>query len=173
MASNFISRISEELLTSNAGQRLNWANEIVKRNVDLTELHPILLEDSKISMRCLWLLGHIADQSPKFMHPHLHELFKVCSQLQEIEISASFSKFWFLCSIPEEDEVIALDLLFKWLNSSKTNVTTKSRALFALNKFVLKYPEIKSEFISLIENQLNKNSSDFKKRATKILKELN
>jgi len=167
-----IKDINTRLLQSDANQRLIWAKEIVSKNIGIDYLYAILEKDNKTSMRGLWLIGDLADHSPAYLKPQLHSLYEICMKLKEIEINASFAKFWFLCGVPEEDEVEALNLLFKWLNSPKTNVTTKSRALFALNKMTDKYSDIIPEFISIVENQLDRNSIDFRKRATKVLKQL-
>lgn len=170
--SSLLQDIESNILSSDSNQRLQWVHEMVNCNLEVDQLYPILKKDDKASMRCLWLIGDIADNYPEVLFPHLHDLYNCCSALETMEISASFSKFWHLCGIPKEDEVKALNLLFKWLDDSKSNVTTKSRVLFALEKMSITYPDIKTEFISIIENQLDKNSKDFRKRAVKILDKL-
>ena len=46
----------------------------------------------------------------------------------------------------------------------------KSRALFVLTKLVKKYPELKNELKLCLEDQMDKNTDSFRKRAMKELK---
>ena len=167
-----LKEVKTELLKSDSKMRAKWSQVIVANKISISELHSILKKDDTSAMRCLWLIGDIADTAPNYLLQHLHTLYCVCSKLKKVEIRASFAKFWFLCGIPEEDEVMALNILFEWLSSTESNVTTKSRALFALNRIVHKYPDLKNEFKLVTQDQMDLNSNDFKKRGQKILNEL-
>jgi hypothetical protein len=170
---NIIQNIENQLLISNAKQRLIWANKIVESRISLKELYPILIKDNSTSMRCLWLLGDIADISSEYLFNYLEELFQVCSGMKQVEIQASFAKFWALCGIPVNQESMCIDLLLKWIASPTINVTTKSRSLLAIKTMINKYPDIKQECLVIIQNQCDNHSKDFKKRCEKMIHELN
>ena len=92
-------------------------------------------------------------------------------------ISTLFTKrplphFGSIVGVPPENEGRAIDLLFQWLLSADTNVTIKSRSLWVLLKLTKKYPELKNELKLCLQDQMDKYTNDFKKRATKILIEI-
>ena len=74
--------------------------------------------------------------------------------------------------VGDQNEARAIDLLFSWLQSANTNVTTKSRALLVLFRLTKKYPELRNELKICIEEQMDRYTVDFAKRAKKILNEL-
>ena len=60
----------------------------------------------------------------------------------------------------------------KWLLATDTNVSIKSRSLSVLFRLTKKYPELKNELKLSLEDQMDKHSREFKKKAVKILAEL-
>ena len=62
--------------------------------------------------------------------------------------------------------------MFKWLLNPNIIVSTKNYSLFGLFKLTEKYADLKIELKEVIEDQLDKNSNDFKKRASILLQKL-
>ena len=62
--------------------------------------------------------------------------------------------------------------MFNWLLNPKIIVSTKNYSLLALYNLTEKYSDLKIELKEVLEDQLDKNSNDFKKRATLILQKL-
>jgi hypothetical protein len=62
--------------------------------------------------------------------------------------------------------------MFEWILSPGVIVSTKNYSAIALYNLTLKYPELKSELILTIQEQLNENSISFKQTASKVLKNL-
>lgn len=75
--------------------------------------------------------------------------------------------------MPEENDAKAIDYLFKWLMSAEVKPYIKTRALWVLVKLCEKYPDIRRELKLCLSGQLDTYSNDFKKRAEKILLQLN
>lgn len=166
----FFEELKLSLPDSTGEQRKEWATKIVNEDLSIRDLSDLLFMENKIATRFLWLLSDVGTLDKIKLREDLVFLFDRCSTLEHIRIEASFANYWLICGVPEEKEGIYIDHLFNWLGSSKTNVTAKSRALFVLNDLSRKYPEIKNELTSVIIEQLDRNTSDFRKRATKILK---
>lgn len=168
----FYEELRQSLPNSTGKQRKVWANTIVKENLSISKLSDLLLLDYKIASRFLWLLSDIGELNTNKLKDELVFLFDRCIALEHIELGASFANYWLICGVPEEKEGLYIDHLFTWLSSPDTNVTTKSRSLFVLSDLTNKYPEIRKELIAVITEQLDRNTSDFKKRALKVLREL-
>ena len=84
----------------------------------------------------------------------------------------SLAKFFYLAGIPEEIEGEAVSDLFDWLGDPKMNVSTKTFALLALQEPVKKHPGLKAELKAVVEDQVNRTSVSFAKKASKLLREL-
>jgi len=74
--------------------------------------------------------------------------------------------------IPEKLEGEIVDKLFDWLIDPKISVSTKNNCLFALENLCTKYPELKAELITCINDQKELNTRSFQKRADKVLANL-
>lgn len=170
-SSEFFNQLEYALPKSNETQRRLWAKEIIENTIDLRELAKLLECGSKVATRFLWLLSDVGLADPKKLHAALPFLLKRC-QVLKIDFSMSFASFWHYTGVPLKNEAEAIALLFEWLQSLTVNVTTKTRALWGLVKLCNKYPELKNELRFCLEDQMDKYSKDFKKRAQKNLLEL-
>ena len=170
--SSFIKELSIALPTSSAQQRKAWAVIIVEEKMSLRKLSDLLFLENKIASRFLWLLTGIGELDNQKLMDELVFLFDRCIPLDHIKIEASFANYWLICGVPVEKEAEYIDCLFKWLNSSESNMTTKSRSLFVLFELTKKYPDMCNELKLVIHEQRDRNTVDFKKRANKILAQL-
>ncbi|MCB0838986.1 MAG: hypothetical protein KDD63_19745 [Bacteroidetes bacterium] len=168
----FYNELEKSLPNSTFAERRIWASVIIETEFELRELSRLLMAERKIASRFAWLLSDIAIQSPEALFRELPFLFKLKDKITHINFKTSFASYWLICGIPPENEGEAIDLLFHWLQSPKINVTTKSRALFSLFNLTQKYPELKNELKICLEDQMDKNTKDFEKRAKKMLQKL-
>jgi hypothetical protein len=168
---NFYKELESSLSASTGEQRKKWATTIIEKNIDIKSLSGLLKCEQKIASRFLWLLSDIGILNPGKLLIELPFLFDVCEHLNS-NYKKSFASFWLYAGVPPENEGKAIDLLFQWLLSADTNVTTKSRSLWVLCNLAKKYPELKSELKVCLKDQMGKHTKDFEKRAIKILKEI-
>lgn len=169
--SELYKELKYSLATSTGEKRKIWAGTIIEKNIDIKYLLKLLKCEQKIANRFLWLLSDIGIINPNKLLVELPFLFDLCKDLNPL-YKTSFASFWLYCGVPKENEGEAIDLLFNFLLSNDINVTIKSRALFVLFKLTKKHPELKNELTLCIKDQIDKHSIDFKKRATKILNEI-
>ncbi len=167
----FYNELESSLPASTAEKRIIWATTIIERDIDIKYLSKLLRGEQKIAIRFLWLLSEVGALNPNRLLIELPFLLDLCDQLNPI-YKTSFANFWLIAGVPSENEGQATDLLFQWLLSADTNVTIKSRSLRVLFKLTKKYPELKNELKLCLNDQMDKHSHDFKKRAGKILSEM-
>lgn len=165
---NFYKELESSLATSTEEQRKVWATTIIEKEIDIKGLSKLLRNERRIAARFLWLLSGVGILNPNKLFIELPFLLDLCHQLNPI-YKTSFANFWLIAGIPSENEGEAIDLLFKWLLSNDTNITIKSRSLLVLFNLTKKYPELKNELKICLEDQIDRHSNDFKKRANKIL----
>lgn len=164
----FYKELESSLPKSTGQQRKMWAATIIEKNIDLKDLSRLLKFEQKIATRFLWLLSDIGIQDPGKLFSALPFLLEACEHLDNI-YKTSFASLWLIASVPPENEGKAIDLLFQWLLSTDINVTLKARSFLVLFNLTKKYPELKNELKLCLEDQLDKYTKDFRKRASKIL----
>lgn len=167
----FYRELEASLAASTGEQRKMWATRIIKDDLEIKELAGLLTGEQKVATRFLWLLSDVGILAPGKLLAALPFLFQFCANLNPV-YKKSFASFWLYAGVPVENEGEAIDLLFQLLLSNDTTVTIKSRGLFVLAKLAKKYPELKPELKICLEEQMDKYSADFKKRAAKLLTEI-
>ena len=168
----FYNELELALPQSNAAKRAIWATTIIEKDIAIKDLSKLLLGKKEVALRFAWLLSEMGEINPQKLFRELPFLLELSDQVNNINFKQSFANYWRIAGVPLEDEGRAIDLLFGWLQSPTTNVTIKSRSLFVLFSLTKKYPELKNELKVCIEDQLDKYTEDFDKRARKILEKI-
>lgn len=168
---DFYSELEFSLPKSTEEQRQNWAATIIEQDVDLKDLSRLLFCEKKVATRFLWMLSGIGMKKRSKLFEVLPYLLELSAELNPAYQTA-FANYWLIAGVPPENEAQAIDLSFHWLMDPGITVTIKSRALFVLFKLTEKYPELKNELALCLEDQLDKHSKDFRKRALKVLNQL-
>lgn len=167
----FYKELESSLSKSTFEQRKKWATIIIEKKIDIKGLCGFLKSEQKIAVRFLWLLSDVAILNPNYLFIELPFLLRFCDNLNP-HYKTSFASYWLYTGVPSVNEGEAIDLLFQWLLSCDTNVTIKSRSLLVLFKLTIKYSELKNELAICLKDQMDKNTKDFKRRATKVLSQL-
>lgn len=160
------------LANSSGADRTQWVESIVKQNIPLVELIDLLYLDYKTAIKFSWMIGTMAERYPKKIYPVVTHVFENIDRIKIPNFHRTMAKMFYLVDIPEEIEGAAVDSMFNWLLNPKVIVSTKNYSLFGLYKLTEKYDDLKIELKEVIEDQLDKNSNDFKKRAKLILQKL-
>ncbi len=165
----FYDELKSALPKSTTQERKIWASIIIQSEFDIKALSKLLLCKKEIASRFLWLLSEIGEINADKLHQELPFLFELNKTDKPLNFQTSFATFWLIAGVPHENEALAIDLLFGWLQSPNINVTTKSRSLFVLVNLTKKYPALKNELKLCLEDQMDKNTKDFNRRAKKVL----
>ncbi len=136
------------------------------------QLMQILLENKEpYSSRAAWVIDVICEkniQSAKAYIPMMIRLLPKCSHngtrrhiLRILEKS----------NIPEDISGELIDYCFQAITDTRVPVAIKVFSMQIIANYTKKYPELKFELRSIIEDQWDKNSAGFKSRGRKILNE--
>lgn len=170
--SSFYNTLYLNLPNCDEEQRIKWAKTIVDKQIPLSLFLPLLKEEYKISIRFSWLLSNIGIYHKPTLSSILSELFIIKSEIKAFNLEYNIIKYWSICGIPKYQEGIAMDMLFKHLNSIKTQVSIKSQILPLLHQLTLMYPEIKPEFILCLKEERTTHTLTFSKKVDKFLEKL-
>ena len=168
----FVQELEFSLPNSEGTDRKRWAEKIISEEIDLLQLAHLLKTDRNIALRFSWLLSDVGMQDKNYLKKTLPKLITLAPEITSFNFSHSFATYWNICGIPKENEGLAIEWLFDWINGSEVNVTTRSRAILALVGLTGKYPELKQELKTSLEAQKDRYTDSFRKRVEKIIADL-
>lgn len=159
------------LANSSVEMRHLWVRQIVDEAISIRHFESLLDLDKRAISRLLWLFSEIGLESAKKLHQELPVIYALLKKL-DAEFLQALANYWLIAGVPEEQEANAIGLLFEWLQSPKTRVSIKSRAVYVLFELCKRHPDLKSEFIFCLLEQRDRNSADFAKKVDKLLRNL-
>lgn len=165
-------QLQQELAISDTAQRREWAKSIVTNRIQLSELMPLMLRDDKTAMRFTWLLSDVAEVDPKTLYHFLVEFFNYPGRNTFFDSTTAFARYWYICGVPPEHDGQAVELCFQWLNQPGAKVSLKLPAMKVLVRLTQKYPELKNELVTSMEEQLEGNTPAFRVQVQKALASL-
>ncbi len=155
--------IKEQLMAEMSRRNIDivvrWVLEKPEAIKPLVEL--ILLHNDKVSMRAAWVLEKLSE---KVNEPAANYLEIIISELKNVTISGTrrtLAKVLMLHTIPEKYEGVVLDFSLSMIESPKEPVAVKANCMTIVFNLIPKYPELKNEIFSIIEDQIPFNTVGF------------
>jgi hypothetical protein len=149
-----------------------WADHIITDQIPVLAISELINHERIVAMRFSWLIGTLCDSKPEVVLPSVIYFFNQRAKVKFKGFNRSLAKMFFLAGVPEEIEAEAINELFKWYLDSGSDVSTKTFCLLALYELSKKHPGLKNELKIVTEDQLDKNTVSFRKRAMKLLETL-
>lgn len=168
-----IQQLSASLRADRSSEnRQYWAKYLVKHQVPMRSLLPLLDEEHPIGMRFTWLFGDIVLLDKQLLAPIVAPCFARRNEITFPGYKRTLTKLLCLVGVPEALEGTVVDELFQWTLDPKIKVAVKVFAIDTIAQLAEKYPELKEELLIVIEDQWDKNSVAFKARARQVRKRL-
>jgi len=134
--------------------------------------HLIFSSDIKEQWRAAWLFEHIFLENEDLVQPFLKDMIRQFPTITNDGVKRHFSKILAFSDINEILDGEIINTCFEWILSEKIPVAVKANCMHILYNATKKYPELKPELQIVLEEQFHNNTSGFKSRAKKILKEI-
>ena len=119
-----------------------------------------------VCWRAMWIMDHMDEAHPGLAKDHVHTLWAEVDKEHPVGVLRSNMRLLVRYDIPEDYQGIAADLCLSWLEKESVSVAIKAYSMNILYKIAQIYPEISSEFITILEEQAPKNSAGFKAKTT-------
>ncbi len=119
--------------------------------------------------RAAWVMDHLSELHPTLPENHIDQLWKNIPD-QADGVKRSILRMLCRYEIPKEQQGVATDLCLDWLVKESVPVAIKVYCMEILLNITREYPDLKEEFIAILEDQMPHNSAGFKARAVKIIK---
>ncbi len=155
-----------------------WNTDLVSEYVGADrerfyELWNLLLpEKYPVSPRTAWVLEFLCEKNPHLLKPYLDELLNALPGIIHHGIKRHMMKILTFQEIPEEHLGNLIDLCFRWIEDTEIPVAVKVHSMQIIYNAIQQFPELKAEFIAVVEDQIPKNSLGFKSRARRLIAKL-
>jgi hypothetical protein len=147
--------------------------EVIKSESHFIKLLELALhEKDPLSWRASWVLDGSDEKKPGLARKHISKIVKALPGLESKGTIRSLLRLLTRHEIPEEEQGLLIDLCFSYLISELYPVAVKAHAMQIIYNHVLLYPELKGEFIAVIEDQAENNSVGFKARGNILIKKM-
>ena len=168
-------KISEQLKVELSRWNVDYVSGFVGNDPDrFHELWNLVFpENYPISQRAAWAIDIIIEKYPDLIKPYLDQLLVILPEIQHNAIKRHMMKILTFQEIPEKYLGKIIDLCFEWIQENDMPVAVKVHSMQVIFNTMLKFPELKDEFVAVLEDQMPKNSVGFKSRATRLIASLN
>lgn len=169
---NLYEELHAKLATSDGADRRSWGRLIAEHDVDIEELMPLLFAERKTAQRFAWLLSDIGIASAEKLFSVLSYAFEKRHETEILDFEQQFVKYWRIAGVPWQDKGMAIDLMFALLTGPKVGPHIKSVSAEVLYSLTKEYPDLVNELKLCLEQELDKNTDAFRKKAEGILRKL-
>lgn len=167
-------KIEEQLLSELSVRNIEMVVAFCNKNPEAINilLDNVFIGDDKLSMRSAWALEKLCLQHDKLLQPNIDLLVKQLDKLKTSSVRRIVSKILMLHSIPEDYEGEVLDFCLSMIENPKEPVAVKANCMTTVFNLLPKYPELKNEIFTIIEDQIPYNSVGFKSRFNVLKRKL-
>ena len=137
-----------------------------------TLLQLALQEKDPLAWRASWVLDGSDEQKPGLAKSYISEIVTALPDLKSKGSLRSLLRLLSRHDIPEKEQGMLIDLCFSYLVSESYPLAVKAHAMMIIYNHVLLYPELKDEFITVMEDHMEKNSVGFKSRARNLINKM-
>lgn len=129
--------------------------------------------DPELARRAAWALSFCFDKHPYLFNKYVSTLVEIMpDKTCHAAVKRCATQALQFMEIPEDLEGLVYDYGIDIINDPDESNAVKAYTLSILQNIVLKYPELKQELITLVEDKMPFETPAFKSRGKKLLKAL-
>jgi hypothetical protein len=170
---NLKEQILQEHSKENTLKIAKWIGNDKARLQTLMQL--FLYDEYRVVQRGSWIVGTIGETKPEMIEPYLGKVLARCTEDGiHVAVKRNVTRILQFTNIPEEHHGTVMNLCFNFLMDPKETVAVRCFSMSILANLSTKYPEIKNELRSVIEDILEhqETSAGFKARSRKTLQQI-
>jgi len=160
-------QILKEHSKANCNAIVQWIGNSQQRFDQLFDL--FLKDEYRVVQRAAWPLSYAVMAHPEFIKKHFSKLLKNLDK-PGIHNSVKRNTIRLLqdVQVPEKFQGQVMDICFGYISSPAEAATVKAFALTVLENLSKKYPEIRSELKTIIEDRWDYESAAFRARGKRF-----
>lgn len=151
----------------NLGRLIGTSPDTYKDLIQLT-----FSGDMPACWRAAWMMDYLSEVDPSLPETFIARIWEELPEKHPDGVKRSALRMLCRYDIPEEQQGLATDLCLDWLVQESIPVAIKAYSMEIMHKICILYPELKEEFIAILQDHMHNNSAGFKARAWHIIKAL-
>lgn len=159
-----------ELSRRNIDLIVQWAEDNFKVTEALVEI--VLEHKELLAQRAAWSLEKLSERHDNYLEKYIPSIIKELPKIPSSSTRRTIAKVLMLHNIPEVFESEILDFCLNMLESPKEPVAVKANCMTIVFNLLPKYPDLKNEIFTIIEDQIPYNSVGFKSRFNVLKRKL-
>jgi len=129
-------------------------------------------KELRVCQRASWPVLHIGIQKHHMIKPYLSKMVKNLEHAPHQAVVRNTVRIFQDIKIPSSLSGELYEKCFNYMVDAKSPIAVKCFSMSILAKLASTYPELSSELVAVIEEQLPYSSAGFKSRAKKLLPDL-
>ncbi len=129
-------------------------------------------DNEKLAQRASWSVSYCILRNPSLLNKHLGKVIHELKAGRHNAIRRNFLKSLPEVEIPKKFDPEIITISFDLMNKKDEPVAVKVYAMYLLEKYLDKYPDLSDELKSSIEEQMPYGTAGFRACGKKILKGL-
>jgi hypothetical protein len=163
-------KILAEHSRANCTKIVRWIGNNQSRFDELA--HLFFHDDHIVVQRAGWPMSEVIIAHPSWGQKHLRKLIRYVKEPGHHEaVKRNIVRMFQIMDIPEKFQGDVMNLCFDYILSPSEKPAVKAFSLTVLHKLSKKYPEIRPELKTIIEERWDLETAAFRSRAKKMLKE--
>jgi len=138
------------------------------------ELMELFLKgEYRVTQRSAWVVSYCAIEHPQLIKPYFKKLLKKLKEPNiHTAVKRNIVKIFSEIDLPEDLCGEIYEICFSYLRSMDEDIAVKAHSMAVLEKICHKFPELKYELISTLEDMIPFGSAGIIARAKIVLKKL-
>ncbi len=148
----------------------DWIGSDKKRLAQLMDM--FLHDETKVVQRAAWVVRMLYEKHPQIILPYLEQLINRMNEPgMHVAVKRNVVGILQDVAIPESLQGQVMNTCFDMLADPKETIAVRCHSMTVLDNLSKTYPEIRQELVTIIQDQLeHETTAGFKARAKKILK---
>ncbi len=167
-------KLKEEILAATQKEAaIAVARQVLNGTYTMAEFMEFFFDaDWQLCQRAAWPLATIVDEDVSVVEPYLPDMLKVLQAPHHDAVARNILRVWERQSFPEEYVGSIYDLCFEYIGDPKQANAIRAYAITICANICKTYPEMATECIPHIEDQVLTGAPSVRSRAAKALKQL-
>lgn len=168
-----IKDLRQKILAIGGGELEIWKRSVIADESLFNQIFKLIFSgDPRLAWRSCWIIDNAAEEHPELLDDKLPDIIAGFSSTKSGSLKRHFTRILCRYQIPEEYMGVIVNRSFELLSPSEP-VAVRVYAMQLLFNIILHQPDLKGEFISVIESLLEEGgSAGFINRAHKLLRQL-
>lgn len=150
---------------------------VLANKINSEQLNNVIVEllshpNVKLANRAAWVFSHSYDLKKESYVEYREVLLETLFDTNSDAIKRNILRYFQFEEVPENYESEMFDYCLSCLNSPKEKIAARANSVRVLENLCAKYPELKSEFMVVLEGAQKEASSGLENRILKAIRQL-